>query len=222
MRQAAVKSLSTNRPDFWCRLKIRRRWRAPFCALRPRHRYENVSRRLRDSSSSQTIGKNHRQGGCRALREVVAGPVRRQPIGRPERSIASSNGLQRTGRVLLVTQHYAPFPSTTSGYMTDIAKELALESEMIVLSGTPSSGSKSPHKPGEPTVIEIRSWWPGKSALGLAIACRGIVRRPGLSFRIEAQPPRGRRSLRHDSIHIALCRGAGGATAQGFRGAYYL
>ena len=82
----------------------------------------------------------------------------------PERSIASSKGLQRTGRVLLVTQHYAPFPSTTSGYMTDIAKELALESEMIVLSGTPGSGSTS-RKSGEPTVIEIRSWWPGKSAL---------------------------------------------------------
>jgi glycosyltransferase involved in cell wall biosynthesis len=83
----------------------------------------------------------------------------------PENSIASSTGLQRTGRVLLVTQHYAPFPSTTSGYMTDIAKELAHENEMIVLSGTPGSSSTSPRKPGEPTVIEIRSWWPGKSAL---------------------------------------------------------
>jgi glycosyltransferase involved in cell wall biosynthesis len=83
----------------------------------------------------------------------------------PESSISPPMRLPQTGRVLLVTQHYAPFPSTTSGYMTDIAKELALESEMIVLSGTPGSGSTSPPKPGEPTVIEIRSWWPGKSAL---------------------------------------------------------
>jgi hypothetical protein len=30
-----------------------------------------------------------------------------------------------TGKVVLVTQHYAPFPSTTGGYMTDIARELA-------------------------------------------------------------------------------------------------
>lgn len=83
----------------------------------------------------------------------------------PESPVSASKRLQQTGRVLLVTQHYAPFPSTTSGYMTDIAKELALESEMIVLSGTPGSGSTSPCKPGEPTIIEIRSWWPGKSAL---------------------------------------------------------
>ncbi|MEH2526347.1 glycosyltransferase involved in cell wall biosynthesis [Bradyrhizobium sp. AZCC 2176] len=71
----------------------------------------------------------------------------------------------RAGRILLVTQHYAPFPSTTSGYMTDIAKALALESDVVVLSGSPNSGSKLPPKPDEPTVIEIKSWWPGKSAL---------------------------------------------------------
>jgi glycosyltransferase involved in cell wall biosynthesis len=80
-------------------------------------------------------------------------------------SMLPAKALQRTGRILLVTQHYAPFPSTTSGYMTEIAKALALESQVIVLSGTPNSGSKLPSKPGEPTVIEIRSWWPGKSAL---------------------------------------------------------
>lgn len=80
-------------------------------------------------------------------------------------SMLPVKALQPTGRILLVTQHYAPFPSTTSGYMTDIAKALALESQVIVLSGTPNSGSKLPSKPGEPTVIEIRSWWPGKSAL---------------------------------------------------------
>jgi glycosyltransferase involved in cell wall biosynthesis len=73
--------------------------------------------------------------------------------------------VQRTGKILLVSQHYAPFPSTTSGYMTDIASALALESPVVVLSGSPNSGSKLPWKPGEPGVIEIRSWWPGKSAL---------------------------------------------------------
>ncbi|MBR0704829.1 glycosyltransferase family 4 protein [Bradyrhizobium diazoefficiens] len=48
--------------------------------------------------------------------------------------------------------------------MTDIAKELARESEMIVLSGAPGSNLIR-SKPGQPTVIEVRSWWPGKSAL---------------------------------------------------------
>jgi glycosyltransferase involved in cell wall biosynthesis len=72
---------------------------------------------------------------------------------------------KRASRVLLVSQHYAPFPSTTSGYMTDIAEALALENQVVVLSGTPNSGSNLPWKPGEPAVVEIRSWWPGKSAL---------------------------------------------------------
>jgi glycosyltransferase involved in cell wall biosynthesis len=49
--------------------------------------------------------------------------------------------------------------------MTDIAKDLALENQVIVLSGTPNSSSKLPSKSGEPSVIEIRSWWPRKSAL---------------------------------------------------------
>jgi glycosyltransferase involved in cell wall biosynthesis len=83
----------------------------------------------------------------------------------PDPWIFPAKRLQRVGRILLVTQHYAPFPSTTSGYMTDIAKELALENRVIVLSGTPNSATKIPSRPGEPTVIEIRSWWPGKSAL---------------------------------------------------------
>ncbi len=83
----------------------------------------------------------------------------------PETSTLPAQRLQRAGKILLVSQHYAPFPSTTSGYMTDIARALALESQVLVLSGTPNSGSKSPSKPGEPAVIEIRSWWPGRSAL---------------------------------------------------------
>ena len=83
----------------------------------------------------------------------------------PTTSATSSTRQQTERKVLLVTQHFAPFPSTTSGYMTDIAKALALKNKVVVLSGTPNSGSSLPPPPGEPGVIEIRSWWPGKSAL---------------------------------------------------------
>ncbi len=83
----------------------------------------------------------------------------------PERSISTANPTERTGKIILVTQHYAPFPSTTAGYMTDIAKELARESRVIVLSSSPHSATVPPSKPGEPEVIEIKSWWPEKSAL---------------------------------------------------------
>jgi glycosyltransferase involved in cell wall biosynthesis len=73
--------------------------------------------------------------------------------------------LPEPGKILLVTQHYAPFPSTTSGYMTDIARALAQKSRVVVISSSPDSASKLPATPGEPEVIEIRSWWPEKSAL---------------------------------------------------------
>ncbi len=83
-------------------------------------------------------------------------------VYRPAARVA---GRQQPGKILLVTQHYAPFPSTTSGYMTDIAKALAKESRVVVISSSPNSASKSPPMPGEPEVIEIKSWWPEKSAL---------------------------------------------------------
>lgn len=71
----------------------------------------------------------------------------------------------RAGKVVLVSQHYAPFPSTTSGYMTEIAEELALEGPVMVITSAPGSASRRPLAPGKPEVIEIKSWWPGKSAL---------------------------------------------------------
>src|ERR1700730_10121936 len=43
----------------------------------------------------------------------------------PRTPVSVAERLPRTGKILLVTQHYAPFPSTTSGYMTEIARELA-------------------------------------------------------------------------------------------------
>ncbi|WP_371737165.1 glycosyltransferase family 4 protein [Bradyrhizobium sediminis] len=49
--------------------------------------------------------------------------------------------------------------------MTDIAIELAKKSRVTVITSSPNSASKSPPKPGEPEVIEIKSWWPEKSAL---------------------------------------------------------
>jgi glycosyltransferase involved in cell wall biosynthesis len=123
-----------------------------------RAHYGRAARRIVvDKLSARIIGK----AVVALYDQLVLGQA---AIYRSDTSAAAAD-LPRAGRILLVTQHYAPFPSTTSGYMTDIAKELALESDVIVLSGTTSSGSKAPPRSGEPTVIEIRSWWPGKSAL---------------------------------------------------------
>lgn len=79
--------------------------------------------------------------------------------------LPAAGRLQRAGKIVLVTQHYAPFPSTTAGYMTDIARALAQKNRVVVISSSPDSASKLPPAPGEPEVIEIRSWWPKKSAL---------------------------------------------------------
>src|SRR5260370_6006610 len=49
--------------------------------------------------------------------------------------------------------------------MTDIAKALAKESRVVVISSSPNSASKSPPMPGEREVIEIKRWWQEKSAL---------------------------------------------------------
>lgn len=85
--------------------------------------------------------------------------------GSPDLQTTTGRRTERSGKIILVSQHYAPFPSTTAGYMTDIAKELARESRVIVLSSSPHSATAAPLKPGEPEIIEIKSWWPEKSAL---------------------------------------------------------
>ncbi|WP_407179630.1 glycosyltransferase family 4 protein [Bradyrhizobium sp. STM 3562] len=70
-----------------------------------------------------------------------------------------------SGKIVIVSQYYVPFPSTTSHYMTDIAEELARNSKVMVISGAPGSANVSPPGPGKPEIIEIKSWWPGKGAL---------------------------------------------------------
>jgi glycosyltransferase involved in cell wall biosynthesis len=122
-----------------------------------RERYGKTARQLVvDKLSAKIIGTSI----VRLYDELTPGR-----IGGNLPSAAAGEGLPRTGKIMLVTQHYAPFPSTTSGYMTEIARKLAQKSRVMVISSSPNSASKSPPLAGEPEVIEIKSWWPGKSAL---------------------------------------------------------
>ena len=89
----------------------------------------------------------------------VASENTRMPTG------SSNNETRRRGKILLISQHYAPYPSTTSAYLTEIANDLSRKNTVLVLSGTPRSFGKPPQRAGGPTVIEIRSWWPGKGVL---------------------------------------------------------
>ncbi len=71
--------------------------------------------------------------------------------------------MQKSGKVVIVSQHYPPDPSTTAAIMAAIANRIASESEVLVLAGMPGSGSVG--STGTPTVVEVKNWMPGKGAL---------------------------------------------------------
>jgi glycosyltransferase involved in cell wall biosynthesis len=71
--------------------------------------------------------------------------------------------MQKSGKVVVVSQHYPPDPSTTAAIMAAISERVAQEAEVLVLSGT--AGSAVAASAGKPAVIEIRNWMPGKAAL---------------------------------------------------------
>jgi colanic acid biosynthesis glycosyl transferase WcaI len=71
--------------------------------------------------------------------------------------------MQKSGKVVIVSQHYPPDPSTTAAIMAAISERVAREAEVLVLSGT--MGSAAAVAAGKPAVVEVRNWMPGKAAL---------------------------------------------------------
>ena len=71
--------------------------------------------------------------------------------------------MQKSGKVVVVSQHYPPDHSTTAAIMAAIANRVASQAEVLVLSGMP--GSASTASAGKPAVVEIRNWMPGKAVL---------------------------------------------------------
>ncbi|OCK54192.1 glycosyltransferase family 4 protein [Bradyrhizobium sp. LMTR 3] len=72
--------------------------------------------------------------------------------------------MQKPGKVVVVSQHYPPDPSTTAAIMAAISDRAAQEAEVLVLSGT--AGSAISAQAGKPEVVEVKNWMPGKGALG--------------------------------------------------------
>ena len=68
------------------------------------------------------------------------------------------------GKVVVVSQHYPPDPTTTAAIMAEIANHLATGHGVLVLSGTPGSERIDPASSG-PTVVAIRNRIPEKAAL---------------------------------------------------------
>jgi colanic acid biosynthesis glycosyl transferase WcaI len=73
--------------------------------------------------------------------------------------------MQKPRKILIASQHYVPDSSTTAVYMAAIAQGLAIDNQVIVLSGSPNSRSKASEGEKKPTVIEIRNWTVQKDAL---------------------------------------------------------
>src|SRR6266480_3126790 len=72
--------------------------------------------------------------------------------------------MQKHGKILVVVQHYPPDSTTTAVYLAAIAEGLAIDNEVIVLSGSPNSASQVGDQT-KPVVIEIRNWIPPKNTL---------------------------------------------------------
>ena len=70
--------------------------------------------------------------------------------------------MSKPGKIVIVSLHYAPDPSTTATYLTAIAEGLKSCLEVLVLSGTPHSASALT---AQPRVIEVVTWAPEKDAL---------------------------------------------------------
>ncbi|MBR1278574.1 glycosyltransferase family 4 protein [Bradyrhizobium sp. AUGA SZCCT0283] len=71
--------------------------------------------------------------------------------------------MQKSGKVVVVSQHYPPDPSTTAAIMAAISERVAQEAEVLVLSGTAGSAAKAAGS--KPQIVEVGNWMPGKAAL---------------------------------------------------------
>jgi colanic acid biosynthesis glycosyl transferase WcaI len=73
--------------------------------------------------------------------------------------------MQKPGKILVVTQHYPPDSSTTAVYIAAIAEGLAINNQVIVLSGSPNSDSRADVDQTRLEIVEIHNWIPQKDAL---------------------------------------------------------
>jgi colanic acid biosynthesis glycosyl transferase WcaI len=73
--------------------------------------------------------------------------------------------MRSPGKIVIVSQHFAPDPTTTATYLTAIARGLSADHEVLVISGTANSATANSHRLAQPRVVEVRAWTPGKDAL---------------------------------------------------------
>jgi colanic acid biosynthesis glycosyl transferase WcaI len=72
--------------------------------------------------------------------------------------------MRKPRKLVIVSQHYPPDSTTTAAIIASIAKHLATELPVLVLSGT-SGSSTDGSTPSQPVIIEIKNRMPAKAAL---------------------------------------------------------
>ncbi|SIO38561.1 Glycosyltransferase involved in cell wall bisynthesis [Bradyrhizobium erythrophlei] len=77
-----------------------------------------------------------------------------------------------SGKVVIVSQYYAPDPTTTATYLTAIADGLKTDCEVLVISGTAHSASAETAKL---RVVEVSTWAPEKDALARRALAMALV-----------------------------------------------
>jgi colanic acid biosynthesis glycosyl transferase WcaI len=73
--------------------------------------------------------------------------------------------IRAPGKIVMVSQYYAPDPSTTATYLTAIAGGLATDREVLAISGTARSAATPGSGKAGPRVVEVGCWTPEKNAL---------------------------------------------------------
>ncbi|MDN3274944.1 glycosyltransferase family 4 protein [Frankia sp. RB7] len=66
-------------------------------------------------------------------------------------------------KLIIAAQFYPPDATTTAVYVGKIARSLAADRQVLVISATP--GSRTEGQAGKPEVVELKSWNPRKSAI---------------------------------------------------------
>jgi len=73
--------------------------------------------------------------------------------------------MDKPGKIVVVSQHYPPDPTTTAAIMAEIAGHLAADHSVLVLSGTPGSRAAAAAPSHRAAIVEIKNRIPAKAAL---------------------------------------------------------
>jgi len=73
--------------------------------------------------------------------------------------------MPKPGKILVACQHYPPDASTTAVYVGAIAEALAVDNDVLVLSGSPDSATRANSAAANVTVVEVGNPGAGKNRL---------------------------------------------------------